>query len=342
MSAHNMMSTIESGSLEFGLKLDKLLSSDSQNVIFSPFSLSAALAMALMGAHNSSGEELSTVLFGKIIRTDEYQSLAKEYQILVERCLKSNAQVLSSANFLYSHKNYPILQNYKQMIELSFAGKSRELDFFSQNKESIAAINKDISDATKGKIPTLFEQLDGDTKLVLANALYFKGLWKSQFKKENTKNRKFTKNDKTEIEVQMMAQKSKFPFGYSEELKTFAIQLPYNESNVVMVILLPEETSSVAELKSKLNGQTLDQLLKHMDQQKVDLYLPKFKIESTFPLIPVLHRVGIHKIFDPQLANFSGITNDPLGLYVGDVIQKAVIEVNEEGTEAAAATGIHY
>ena len=337
-----MMSLVESGSLKFGLEIDKLLSTDtSTNVVLSPFSLSTALAMTLIGAENQSGEELSTVLFGKVIKSDEYPTLAKEYQILVDRCVATNGEVLKSANFLYSHKDYPILQNYKQMIETSFAAKSQELDFISGNKEAIETINKDINTATNGKIPTLFEQIDINTKMVLANALYFKGLWKSKFKSENTKNYKFIKTDKSEAEVQMMFKTGKEAFARSDSLKCSAIQLGYEKSNVVMTVLLPDEDSSVGELKSKLNDQTLNQLLNAFRTQKVDIYLPKFKIESTFPLIPVLAKMGIKEIFDVQKANFSGITSDPLGLYVGDVIQKAVIEVNEEGTEAAAATGIH-
>lgn len=337
-----MLSDIESASLEFGLKLDKILSSKDKNLVFSPFSLSTALAMTLLGTRNKSGEELSSVLFGRTIKAEEHKALAQNYRTIVEKCLESNAQVLSSANFLYAHSKYRILDAFKRLIESSFGAKAREVDFETKNKEAIDAINSDISAATKGKIPNLFQQLDINTKLVLANALYFKGLWRSKFKTENTKDAKFKTNDKKEVDVKMMFQKTKLPFGYSEQLKCSAVELAYDKSNSALVILLPDEESSVAELKAKLTATTLKPLLSSLSSLKVELWLPRFKIESTLPLIPALTKAGITKIFDPNSADFSGITDHPLGLYVGDVIQKAVIEVNEEGTEAAAATGVAF
>ncbi|CAG2116354.1 unnamed protein product, partial [Medioppia subpectinata] len=331
--------TVESGSYEFALILDKMLATDSKNLVFSPFSLLTAMSMTLMGARNTCGDELSQVLFGKKIDGNQYPALAKDYQRLVDSIFKSNAQVLSSANFLYAHKQYPILKEYQHLIEQSFGAKSREVDFEQHGKEAVDTINGDINAATRGKIRKLFDDIDPTTKMVLANALYFKGLWKTKFKKENTKSRKFTTSKKKEIDVDFMHQVLKVPFGYSDELKASAIELSYDKSNVVLVIVLPEATTSLPELKAHLNGQTLDQFLKQLSPTKIDIYLPKFKLDSTLPLIPILSQMGIKQIFDAKMANFSGITNDPIGLYVGEVLQKAVIEVNEDGTEAAAATG---
>jgi serpin B len=139
-----------------------------------------------------------------------------------------------------------------------------------------------------------------------------------------------------------MFKKDKFPFVYSHQLNCKAIELGYKKSNTVMVVLLPNENNSVEQLKANLNVNSFDNLLSKLYSQKVNVSIPKFKLESTLQLIPVLAELGIKDIFDAKVANFSGITSDPLGLFVGDVIQKAVIEVNEEGTEASAATGITY
>lgn len=338
------MSSIESGSLEFALNLQKSLANN-QNLVVSPFSLSTALAMTLYGSRNNSAAELSKVLFGKSIDVKEYQPMVTEFQLLIEKSVKSNSQVLSSANFIYGHKNYPILQDFSETIKKYFSAKAQELDFISGNAEAIKTINKDISEATKGKIATLFDSIDVNTKLILANALYFKGFWKSQFQTNHTQLKKFKTCSNEEIDVQMMFQSAKFPFVYSEELEFKAIELSYDNSNVVMIVLLPNQ-NNLKQLQSNLNTQKLNDLLLELNSpknyQKVDLSLPKFKLESTLNLIPVLSELGIKEIFDVKSANFSGITSDPLGLFVGDVIQKAIIEVNEEGTEAAAATGVAF
>ncbi|CAM6031491.1 unnamed protein product, partial [Sphagnum compactum] len=211
------------------------------------------------------------------------------------------------------------------------------LDFIDGNAEAIKTINEDISRATNGKIPTVLESIDEDTKMILANAVYFKGLWKSQFKSVFTKLKKFTTNSKQEVEVEMMFQSAYFPFAHSKQLNCKAIELGYEK---IMIVLLPDEHNSLKQLKANLNVKSFNNLWNNLYSQEVMLSLPKFKLESTLELIPVLAKLGIKDIFDREVANFSGVTNDPLGLYVGDIIQKAVIEVNEEGTEAAAATAV--
>ncbi len=138
----------------------------------------------------------------------------------------------------------------------------------------------------------------------------------------------------------MMFQSAEFPFAHSKQLNCKAIELGYEKSNIVMIVLLPNEDNSLKQLRANLNVESFDNLLNKLYSQKVELSLPKFKLESTLDLIPVLAKLGIKDIFDPKVANFCGITNDPLGLFVGDIIQKAVIEVNEEGADAAATTDV--
>jgi serine protease inhibitor len=334
------MSSISSGSFEFTLKLQNLLSTNDRNLVVSPFALTTALAMTLYGTRGNSGAELSKVLFGNRIDVKEYKSMVKKFQSLIDKTVKSNASVLSSANFIYSQKEYEVLPDFSQTIEKYFSSKSQQLDFINCNAEAIKTINEDISCATNGKISTLLESIDKNTKMILANAIYFKGLWNSQFKFNNTQLDKFTTNSGQEIEVEMMFQSNKFPFVYSDQLNCKAIELGYKESNTVMIILLPNEDNSVEQLKANLNVESFNELLGQFWSQSVELSLPKFKLESTLELIPVLTELGIKDIFDAEVANFSGITNDSLGLFVGDIIQKAVIEVNEEGTEASAATAV--
>ena len=209
---------------------------------------------------------------------------------------------------------------------------------FSNKSGSIKVINSDINTATNGKIPELLDDLSDDTVVVLANALYFKGFWKNQFDKQHTRPEKFNTNSGQQIDVQMMYQSKKHPFGYSPHLKAKAIELNYENTNAVMIVLLPDTESSLKQMKDKLNVQTINDLVLSLRNIKVDLSLPRFKIESKYDLIPSMKRSGITDIFD-QKADFSGLSQRR-GLRVSQVLQKAIIEVNEEGTEAAAATAV--
>ena len=173
----------------------------------------------------------------------------------------------------------------------------------------------------------------------LVKASYFKGLWKNQFNKDYTRIDKFRINANQEIDVQMMFQSKRYPIGYSEALKTRAIELNYENSAAVMIVLLPDEDHSLAQLRQSLTMETLNQLIRTMRSTKVDLYLPKFKIESKFDLIPALMSTGITSIFSASEADFTGLSKQS-DVVVSQVIQKAVIEVSEEGTEAAAATAV--
>jgi serpin B len=170
------MSSIDSESFEFALRIQNELFSDDTNLVVSPFSLTSALAITLYGTRGNSGAQLSKVLFGHQIDVNDYQSMVQEFQSLTDKCLKSNSTVLSSANFIYSHKEYPILPDFSQTIEKYFCAKSQVLDFICDNAEAIKTINEDKSRATNSNIPTFLESIDEYTKMILVNAVYFKGL----------------------------------------------------------------------------------------------------------------------------------------------------------------------
>ena len=323
--------------VKFGLKIFKSLSSE-KNSVFSPNSLSTCLSLVLMGTRNVTAEELSTALFGKTIKDEaQLQSLAKDLKEIIDKCLKSNSQVLKSANFLYADKKFEILPQFKDLVQKYFNASAKELDFLTKKSESIETINKDISDATNGKIDKLLDDLSQDTVIVLANALYFKGKWKSQFDKEVTTIQKFTTSDKKEMDVQMMSQTKEYPISHCKQFKTQAIEMGYENSDAVMIILLPDENHSLKQLRDSLDIESLNEIVKSMKEVKVDLYLPKFKIDSKFDLVPTLNSTGIKSIFSPTEADFSGLSKHN-NVAVSQVLQKAVIEVSEEGTEAAAAT----
>ena len=337
-----MKSTIESGSFDFSLRLYKLLSSPNNNLIVSPFSVSNALAMVNYGARDKTAAEISRVIFGREISEDHFQLMAQEFNDLVNKNVKANSEVLNVANFLYSHHQFNIHSEYKDALVNYFNAKATELDF-QNGGQAINKINGDVSIATKGKIDQLFDSIDPMTRMILVNAIYFKGLWKSQFKKDATKKDNFYLTNGNSVQIDMMFQNSKYNFGYNEQLKFKALEIPYENSNTSLLLLLPDEGNSIEDLEDKLTVELINDLLNNkMENLKVEVYLPKFKLSSTLHLIPSLAKLGMKDLFSVKDANFSGITNEPTGLYVGDVIQKAVIEVNEEGTEAAAATGVVF
>ena len=329
------MSSLESQ--EFGIKLFKLLS-NGENTVFSPFSLSTALSMVLMGIRSTTSYELSKSLFGKTVEENGLEPLAKLLNQTIDNCIKNNSKAMSCANFMYSDSKFEVLSQFKQLIEKYFSANIKELDFENQKQLSLDVINDDIKSATNGKINKLLEDIDDNTVVILANALYFKGLWKSQFAKENTKTDVFTNQRKQKISVEMMFQSKKHPFGYCQQLRAKAVELNYENTNAVMIILLPDEDYSLPQMRDNLSIQSLNQLIKSLHSVTVDLSLPKFKIESTFDLIPSLKSIGINRVFTKS-ADFSGLSQQK-GLYVSQIIQKAIIEVNEEGTEAAAATAV--
>ncbi|CAG2178567.1 unnamed protein product [Oppiella nova] len=212
---------------------------------------------------------------------------------------------------------------------------AKSLDFKLQ--KSVDVINEDIKSATNGKIDKILGEIESNTAMILANALYFKGLWKKQFKKERTQMDVFTTYDNKSLAVQMMYHNSKYPFGYSRQLNARAVELSYENSDTLMVVVLPEVNNSLKQIGDKLTIKSLNQLVSSMHTIEVELYLPKFKVESSLELIPPLQHIGIKSVFDAKSADFSGLSHTP-DLYISQVIQKAVIEVSEEGTEAAAAT----
>lgn len=215
---------------------------------------------------------------------------------------------------------------------------AKQLDF-NDAKNALAEINRAVKKATKDMIPTLLDQIDPETRAILINAIHFKGLWKHPFDKEATFDGDFHKSDETIIKVKMMSQKKKFAYYQCEESGLKACAIPYTAGSISMVIMLPAKGQSIEIfLETMQNGNNLSQILNGMHSSlDVQLMMPKFKIESTHHLIPHLARLNVKTMFTDG-ADFSGISSEKL--FVSDVIQKAVIEVNEEGTEAAAATAI--
>uniref|UniRef100_A0A672KXZ4 Serpin B6 n=1 Tax=Sinocyclocheilus grahami TaxID=75366 RepID=A0A672KXZ4_SINGR len=222
-----------------------------------------------------------------------------------------------------------------------------KVDFKKNSEAARVNINKWVEKKTQGKIKDLLppQGVDETTKLVLVNAIYFKGNWEKKFSKEATRDGQFKMNKTQTKPVKMMRQKSKFPLAFIPEMNSQVLELPYVGKNLSMLIILPNEiqgeTTGLQKLEKALTYEKLMEWTKSskMLQEEVQVSLPKFKMAETYGMVQFLRSMGMEDVFDPQKVNLSGMSSNN-NLAVSNVIHKAFVEVNEEGTEAAAATGI--
>ena len=242
------------------------------------------------------------------------------------------------ANRLWGQSGYKFLPAYLQLTKDRYGADLGEVDFIHQTEAARKAINSWVEAQTKDKIKDLIQSgvLSSDTRLVLTNAIYFKGKWDSQFEKSATKNLPFHLATDSKIDVPMMFQKHEFKYGKSDDL--LILELPYIGKDLSMIVLLPNETNGLQSLETKLTPANLEKWTSALHEQEVLVYLPKFTMASQFSLNDVLQSLGMRAAFSPE-ADFSGMDGKK-DLYLSAVVHKAFVDVKEEGTEAAAATGV--
>lgn len=277
---------------------------------------------------------------------------------------------IASANSLWVDKSYPLSNEYVRVIEPYYGTSAANVCDFKKNSEvERVRINQWVSTHTNERIPNIIAPggISPDTRLVIANAIYFKGKWTEPFDKRLTKIAPFTRGDQTKSTVEMMfapslevamyaafqsdgtlfktpeliAEGDEKSQGYPGDDGYHALQLPYQGDRLSMLVILPRTTASLNKLVTSLNSKQFNTIRKALKNRPVDVRLPKFKMETNYDLIPNLKALGVRDAFSSQLANFSGLTQSlsPTDrLYITMVLHKAFVEVNEEGTEAAAAT----
>ncbi|XP_052473815.1 leukocyte elastase inhibitor isoform X2 [Carassius gibelio] len=255
--------------------------------------------------------------------------------------------VLSLANRLYGEQSYQFVEKFLNDAKKYYEAGLEKVDFKKKSEAARVNINKWVEKNTQEKIKNLLPQgsVNDATKLVLVNAIYFKGNWEKKFPKEATRDGQFKLNKAQTKPVKMMYQESKFPLGFIPEMNSQVLELPYVGKNLSMLIILPnkiqDETTGLQKLEKALTYEKLMEWTKpnKMLQEQVQVSLPRFKMEESYDMKSLLISMGMEDVFDLQKVNLSGMSpnND---LVVSKVIHKAFVEVNEEGTEAAAATGV--
>lgn len=325
---------------QFAIHLLKVLPSlPNENVFFSPYSLSTALGMVFLGARGDTLEELSQGLGYKALSLSE--SDVREAFALQNNRLQAHARQagLDVANSAAVQQGLDVIDTYYDALNRTFNAHVFNVDFEGNGQQAVDTINEWVKQATRNKIDKLFhEPLETNTRLVLMNAILFKGFWERQFNPSHTTKHVFYNGGIQGTPVDTMFLRHTARRGFSVELQSKVLELPYRDSDYSMVIVLPEERDGADAVKQVLTIDKLNIAVASLKSGPVAISLPKFKIDKLNPLKSNLTFLGLRKMFGSE-ADLSGITGDRR-LYVSDVLQRAVVEVNEEGTEAAAVTGV--
>jgi serpin B len=327
---------VEAGN-HFAFDLYERLRTTDGNLFFSPASISVALAMTYAGAAENTEAEMAKTLHFHIPKTqvnDEMRSLLASWK----SSDKKQGYRLNVANRLWGQEAYKFLDDYLRVTRDDYGAELARVNF-NQADAARDAINKWVEDNTQDKIKNLIPSagtIQG-ARLVLTNAVYFKGEWRDQFNKAFTKDQDFHSSDARTIKAPLMTQKHRFRYAAADGLQF--LELPYGDGSLSMVVLLPKKVDGLSDLESKLTAASLDQWRTSATSRDVIVFLPKFKTTAQFQLADVLKAMGMASAFDAKTADFSGMTGGR-DLFISAVLHKAFVDVNEEGTEAAAATGV--
>jgi serpin B len=337
---------------------NQIIEEEKENLFFSPYSLSTALAMTYEGANGLTAEEMK-----KVFHFPENDILRPNSAAIYNRINKKDkSYTLRTGNALWVQKDYLFLEDYLTTVEKYYGGKAANLDFINETEKSRLTINDFIEQQTNNRIKDLIKPgiLIPDTRLVLTNAIYFLGDWKYQFDKKNTRDMDFFITLNNPVKVPMMHLTSKnmkdmkpepARFNYADLEKLQIIELPYKDNELSMIILLPKqyegydyETGEVINYNYGLDDIdfTYENFIEYKSQMKEtsmdNIYLPKFEFETDYGLNEILINMGMPTAFSGA-ADFSGMTGNK-ELFIAAVLHKAFIKVDEKGTEAAAATAV--
>jgi serpin B len=334
----------------FAADLYAKLAGQEGNLFFSPNSIETALAMTSAGARGQTYNEMAKVLGLPGVLTDNTYPFPLQIHKDLGAFLKDlNAEKgadgqprqfqLSVANALWGQKGFEFLPDFLKLVKENYGAGLSDLDFAKDTEGARKTINAWVEKETRDKIKDLIKPgvLAADTRLVLTNAIYFKGKWADPFEKAGTKDEPFHLAGGKDVKAPMMNLQKHF--GYKETADYQAIYLPYAGNELSMVVILPKKVDGLAAVEKAVTADLLTKDLASFGREEVVLSLPKFKMTSEFGLGDVLIGLGMKDAFNAAAADFSGMDGKK-DLFISAVVHKAFVDVNEEGTEAAAATGV--
>ncbi|XP_060098430.1 neuroserpin [Heteronotia binoei] len=316
---------------------------EDENIIFAPLGIVIAMGMMELGAHGSTLKEIRHAMGYDGLKNGEEFSFLKDLSDMATA--EDSQYVMKLANSLYVQNGYHISDKFLQLMKKYFKAEVENVDF-SQNLAVASQINRWVENHTNNMIKDFVSARDFSalTHLALLNAVYFKGNWKSQFRPENTRTFSFTKDDESEVQIPMMYQQGEFYYGEFSDGSNEAggiyqvLEIPYEGDEISMMIVLSRQEVPLVTLEPLVKAQLIEEWATSVKKQKVEVYLPRFTIEQEIDMKDVLKGLGITEVFSPS-ADLTGMS-DNKELYLSKAIHKAFLEVNEEGSEAAASSGM--
>ncbi len=333
----NYRKLISKNNNKFAINLYKQLANkENRNVFFSPFSIYVALSMIYNGAKNSTKQQMQKVLNFYVPKN----KLPYAFKNILNNLQTNNSKlyILDIANAIWIQKNFHIDKTFTQTIYNYYDSQLFIEDFKKHKYQTINSINQWVSKKTNKKIQKLIlsEDISPFTRLLITNAIYFKGNWASKFKKKHTKTGKFYISNNRYVTIPIMYQEGNFDYLDLRNLQI--ISLPYVGNKISMLIILPKQKMGIYNIEKILTASSLTYWLSHLHKRQVHLYLPRFKLNDRYYLKSILSRLGMPDAFTNK-ADFPGITGKK-NLKISKIIHQAYIKVNENGTEATAATAV--
>ncbi len=332
------VSNITEANNEFALDFYYHLKDEEEgNIFFSPYSISSALAMTYEGARGQTAKEMQNVFYfpkDDNLRRTEYAEMFNKIN------KKDKEYQLHTANALWAENDYQFLDEYFNIVEKYYGGKVTNLDFKRNAEKARVTINNWVEEKTNNKIKNLIppQAVNELTRLVLTNTVYFKGEWVRQFNQNDTKDKDFRINKDNIIRVPTMERTDEEArFNYAENNQLQILEMPYSNKELSMLILLPKN-NDLQGLENSLSTKNLSKWRKSLKEKRVKIFIPKFKFNTKYFMAKDLKEMGMPTAFSAS-ADFSGMTGEK-DLLIDQVIHQAFVEVNEEGTEAAAATAV--
>ena len=331
------MSDVARGNNQFALDLYAKLRATPGNRFFSPYSISSALAMTRVGARGETGQEIDRVLHLGPDLAATNQGFAALTSAL-NGGPSDRPYRLDVANRLWGMEGFHFVDEFLRTTEANYQAGLERVDF-RDSARAVAAINAWVAGKTQDKIPKLLEpgDVNAATRLVLTNAIYFKGDWSDPFEKANTSDLLFHVSATEKPQVPTMGRGGQYDFYAGDGLK--AIRMPYLPGDLAMEVYLPDAADGLPALEAKLTTENLSRWSGELKRRKVFVLLPKFTMRTRAELMPPLAALGMGRAFNPDQADFSGIATDGK-LSISAVIHEAYVAVDEKGTEAAAATAV--
>jgi serpin B len=340
--SESALTTLTEGNTDFALNLYRQLKDDDGNIFFSPFSVSMALAMVYAGARGATETEMADTMHFGLPQSELHPAFNKLDSELNSRGEGAQGKDdkgfrLNIVNAIWGQEGFDFLQGFLDTLAENYGAGMRLLDFIANPEQCRQIINKWVSDQTEDRIKDLIPEglIDKNTRLVLTNAIYFNAAWLNQFEEGATREGDFHLLNGSTASVDMMHQTEHM--GYTSGDGYEAVELPYDGDELSMIIMVPDE-GQFEQFEDTINAGFLNTVIHGIADRNVSLALPKYEFESEFNLNDAMKSMGMSEAFS-QSADFSGMTGKR-DLYISDIVHKAFVSVDENGTEAAAATAV--